>query len=175
MKRVGKWLAITVVVLCIIGFAISYKVYSDLKGAAEKMYTPLTEEDISKRPQEVNITSKEPFSALLGVDEREGDAGRSDTMVVLTINPTLETTKMLSIPRNTYTEIIGKPLLFQIISGCYERKNLILTTNLEFSKWTAIFYDEKKTAELVDRLVHHSHLIAFQGPSYWFQNSSINL
>jgi len=109
VKRVGKWLAITVVVVCIIGFAISYKVYSDLKGAAEKMYTPLTEEVIPKRPQEVSITSKEPFSVLLlGVDEREGDVGRSDTMVVLTINPTLETTKMLSIPRDTYTEIIGK-------------------------------------------------------------------
>jgi len=69
----------------------------------------------------------------------------------------------------------GAQLLFQVVSACYERKSLILTTNLEFSKWSTIFYDEKLTAALIDRLVHHSHLIAFQGPSYRYQHSSINL
>lgn len=69
----------------------------------------------------------------------------------------------------------GAQLLFQVVSACYERKSLILTTNLEFSKWATIFYDEKLTAALIDRLVHHSHLITFQGPSYRYQHSSINL
>ncbi|WP_407370657.1 IS21-like element helper ATPase IstB [Carnobacterium sp.] len=69
----------------------------------------------------------------------------------------------------------GAQLLFQVVSACYERKSLILTTNLEFSKWSTIFYDEKMTAALIDRLVHHSHLIVFQGPSYRYQHSSINL
>jgi len=69
----------------------------------------------------------------------------------------------------------GAQLLFQVVSACYERKSLILTTNLEFSKWSTIFYDEKLTAALIDRLVHHSHLITFQGPSYRYQHSSINL
>lgn len=54
------------------------------------------------------MTENEPFSALiLGVDERQGDQGRSDTMIVLTVNPELATTKMLSIPRDTYTELVG--------------------------------------------------------------------
>ena len=52
--------------------------------------------------------TKDPFSVLvLGVDEREGDKGRSDTMIVLTVNPTLQSTKMVSIPRDTYSEIVG--------------------------------------------------------------------
>ena len=72
------------------------------------MYVPLQDKKSDKRKQAVDITSKEPFSALiLGVDEREGDAGRSDTMIILTVNPTLQTTKMLSIPRDTYTDIVG--------------------------------------------------------------------
>ena len=44
---------------------------------------------------------------LLGVDERPGNKGRSDTMIVLAMNPNEETTKMLSIPRDTLTKIEG--------------------------------------------------------------------
>ncbi|MEK4228810.1 LCP family glycopolymer transferase [Solibacillus sp. FSL H8-0538] len=109
MKKVWKWLAITVLILCVIGFAIYFKLYSDLKSTAEEMYTPLNDELPAKRTQVVDITKKEPFSALiLGVDERDGDVGRSDTIIVLTVNPTLNSTKLISIPRDTYTKIIGK-------------------------------------------------------------------
>lgn len=44
---------------------------------------------------------------MLGVDERDGDKGRSDTMIVLTVNPQKKSVKMLSIPRDTRTEIVG--------------------------------------------------------------------
>lgn len=108
MKKLWKWVVIMVVIFCGIGGVIAFKVYSDIKSTAEDMYVPLQDKKSDKRKQAVDITSKEPFSALiLGVDEREGDAGRSDTMIVLTVNPTLQTTKMLSIPRDTYTDIVG--------------------------------------------------------------------
>ena len=42
-------------------------------------------------------------------------------------------------------DIDGSRLLFQVISECYEQKSIILTTNIEFSKWTSIFYDEQMT------------------------------
>ena len=45
---------------------------------------------------------------LLGVDARPGDIGRSDTMIVMTVNPDLNSTKMVSIPRDTRTLIVGK-------------------------------------------------------------------
>lgn len=56
-------------------------------------------------------------------------------------------------------------LLFQVISDSYERRSVILTTNLEFSRWVGIFYDEQMTAAIIDRLVHHSYLLLFDGPS----------
>lgn len=68
----------------------------------------------------------------------------------------------------------GAQLLFQVVSECYERRSVIITTNLEFSKWNAIFYDEKMTSAIIDRLIHHSHLLVFNGPSYRLQHSTIN-
>jgi DNA replication protein DnaC len=55
----------------------------------------------------------------------------------------------------------GSKLLFQVISECYERKSLIITTNLEFARWNDIFADTKITAALLDRIIHHSHLLDF--------------
>lgn len=65
----------------------------------------------------------------------------------------------------------GSQLLFQVIADCYEKRSLILTTNIEFSKWNGIFYDEQLTAALIDRLVHHSHLIIFDRDSWRFEHS----
>ena len=57
-------------------------------------------------------------------------------------------------------------LLFQVISDCYERKSLIITSNLEFSQWNTVFGDNRLTAALVDRLIYHSHIVIFSGESY---------
>jgi len=57
-------------------------------------------------------------------------------------------------------------LLFQVVSDCYERRSLIITTNLEFSGWNTVFGDNRLTAALVDRLIHHSHILVFSGESY---------
>lgn len=110
MRKVWKWLIGIVLVLCSGSLIMFVKVYGDIKSTAEEIYTPIGEQLSESRAQPVDITSKkEPISALiLGVDERDGDGGRSDTMIVLTVNPSLKTTKMLSIPRDTYTEMIGK-------------------------------------------------------------------
>lgn len=60
----------------------------------------------------------------------------------------------------------GSQLLFRIIADSYESKSLILTTNLEFSKWGGIFTDEQMAAAMIDRLVHHGHLLLFEAKSY---------
>ena len=62
-------------------------------------------------------------------------------------------------------------LLFQVISDCYERKSLIITSNLEFSQWNTVFGDNRLTAALVDRLIHHSHIVIFSGESYRLSQS----
>jgi len=65
----------------------------------------------------------------------------------------------------------GAQLLFQVVSACYERRSLILTTNLEFSKWVNIFLDEAMTTAMIDRLIHYSHLLVFDGESHRVKNS----
>ena len=62
-------------------------------------------------------------------------------------------------------------LLFQVVSDCYEQKSLLITSNLEFSQWNAIFGDSKLTAAMIDRLIHHSHILVFSGPSHRLEES----
>lgn len=62
-------------------------------------------------------------------------------------------------------DIDGARLLYQIIAGSYERRSIIFTTNIEFSKWGTIFADDKLAAAIIDRIVHHGRLIEFTGPS----------
>lgn len=64
-------------------------------------------------------------------------------------------------------------LLFQVISDCYERKSLIITSNLEFSQWNTVFGDNRLTAALIDRLIHHSHIVIFSGESYRLTQSML--
>lgn len=65
----------------------------------------------------------------------------------------------------------GARYLFEIISKCYEKKSIILTTNIEFSLWKGFLFDEKLTAAIVDRLVHHSHMLFFKENSYRNEHS----
>lgn len=60
----------------------------------------------------------------------------------------------------------GAELLFQLISDWYETKSVIITSNLEFSQWNKVFIDTRLTAALVDRLIHHAHILSFTGESF---------
>lgn len=60
----------------------------------------------------------------------------------------------------------GAELLFNVVADCYERCSVIVTSNLEFGQWTTVFGDTRLTTALVDRLVHHAHILAFTGESY---------
>ena len=62
-------------------------------------------------------------------------------------------------------------LLFQVVSECYEQKSLIITSNLEFSQWNTVFGNDKLTAAMIDRLIHHSHIIVFSGPGHRIEES----
>jgi len=66
-------------------------------------------------------------------------------------------------------------LLFQVVSDCYERRSMIITSNLEFSHWNTIFGDNRLTAALVDRLIHHSHILVFSGESYRLTQSMLRI
>ena len=57
-------------------------------------------------------------------------------------------------------------LLFGFITKVYERRSLVVTTNLPFSKWTEVFHDATAAAAVIDRIVHHSSVFKTQGESF---------
>ena len=65
----------------------------------------------------------------------------------------------------------GAELLFQFCSARHERGSIIITTNLEFMKWTEVFVDEQMTAALLDRLTHKAHILNINGDSYRFKQT----
>lgn len=68
----------------------------------------------------------------------------------------------------------GAQLLFDFLSEIHEQKSVILNTNLEFSRWVNVLYDEQMTAALVGRLMHHCYLLLFPGENNRLRESSIN-
>jgi DNA replication protein DnaC len=57
-------------------------------------------------------------------------------------------------------------LLFQVISRRYEKKSLVLTTNLAFQDWPSIFPNASCATALIDRVIHHADVLAIEGESY---------
>ncbi|WHY76926.1 LCP family protein [Neobacillus sp. WH10] len=110
-KKKSKWLRIslfTILILLVGGGVYFYNVYSNMAKAVNKMNHPISREVSKKRDVKVQFHKKDPISILMvGVDEREGDGGRTDSMLVLTVNPEKKTTKILSIPRDTRTKLIS--------------------------------------------------------------------
>ena len=65
----------------------------------------------------------------------------------------------------------GAELLFQVFAERYERRSLLITSNLAFSDWGQIFQGERMTAALLDRLTHHCEIFEMNGESYRFKES----
>ncbi|MGE7763727.1 LCP family protein [Peribacillus sp. NPDC096540] len=106
-RKTFKIIGFTFLILFICGGAYAASVYQSLAGAIHTMQGAAHKTD--KRVDDIKFKSQDPFSLLiLGVDERKNDKGRSDTMIVMTINPKQESIELLSLPRDTRTEIIGK-------------------------------------------------------------------
>jgi DNA replication protein DnaC len=66
----------------------------------------------------------------------------------------------------------GAPLMVQFFAERYEAGSVLVTTNLEFSRWGEVFGDATLTAALLDRLTHHSQVLLFEGESYRFRESA---
>jgi len=65
----------------------------------------------------------------------------------------------------------GAELLFQVFADRYERRSLLLTSNLAFGDWGQVFQGERMTAALLDRLTHRCHIFEMNGESYRFRES----
>lgn len=108
-RKVLKIFLIIVLVLFIALGLFIWKIYSDVAGTTEKVHKDIETEEV--RESSIDISKKDPFSILLlGVDTGDlgrTEQGRSDTMMVMTVNPNTNKATMVSIPRDTRTEIVG--------------------------------------------------------------------
>lgn len=68
----------------------------------------------------------------------------------------------------------GADLLFGFISRAYERRSLIVTTNLPFARWTEVFLDATAAAAVIDRIVHHSTVLKLEGESFRLKAAAQN-
>lgn len=57
-------------------------------------------------------------------------------------------------------------LFFQLVASRYEQGSILLTSNMAFSRWGAIFSDDIIAAAMIDRLVHHAEVLSLAGDSY---------
>lgn len=65
----------------------------------------------------------------------------------------------------------GAELLFQVFAERYERRSLLITSNLPFGEWGQVFQGERMTAALLDRLTHRCHIFEMAGESYRFREA----
>lgn len=114
-RKKSRWVTRSMVFLFLVGVVYLVILFPKASNTLDEIHQPIAREASPMREEKVVLEEKNPISVLLlGVDEREDDRGRSDTMIVLTINPTDNSTKMVSIPRDTYTEIVGLDKLDKI-------------------------------------------------------------
>lgn len=105
MKKIFLSILISslIIIIAIIGYA--GKIYLDVRETANETYEAID------RESQTSQKSGQPFSILLlGTDSGDlgrTDQGRTDTIMVATVNPDKETTTLVSIPRDTFTDIIG--------------------------------------------------------------------
>ena len=62
---------------------------------------------------------------------------------------------------------------FEIIRKRYESSSIIITTNRNFEDWGKIFGDQVLASAIIDRLVHHAHIIKIKGESYRIKNYNL--
>ncbi len=112
-----KWIWITVIAVILViggGSAYAYSILHNVQSTVDtKLHKPIDGIDVDITKQKVE--KKEPINILLlGVDERAYDKGRSDTMIVMTLDPNNNQMQLVSIPRDTRTKIIGRGTMDKI-------------------------------------------------------------
>jgi len=66
----------------------------------------------------------------------------------------------------------GADLLFGFITKVYERRSLVVTTNLPFGRWGEVFRDATAAAAVIDRIVHHAVVLTTEGESYRLRDAT---
>lgn len=108
VKRIMLIIASLLGVLLLAMGGYAFYLYSNVKETAVKITDKKQWDGSAKRSGKVDLSKGDPVSILLmGVDQRANDSGRSDSLMMMTLNPKTKSMYMFSIPRDSRTEIIG--------------------------------------------------------------------
>ncbi|KHD84637.1 LCP family protein [Heyndrickxia ginsengihumi] len=114
MKKVLITILSVIGIIIVAGGGYAYYLYHSAKETADKMHESVNLGKSHTTPK-LNSKNAPPISILLlGVDQRKNDVGRSDTIIFITLNPKTEKMQMVSIPRDTRTEIAGRGTMNKI-------------------------------------------------------------
>ncbi|MFS0750780.1 LCP family protein [Oceanobacillus sp. 1P07AA] len=183
------WLGGIVLVLFLLIGGIIFFVYSQVGAVVDTMHSPLNRDNDPDRQKEINQLYKEKDAVnilLLGVDERDGDLGRSDTMILLSINPNTDKMIMLSIPRDTYVNIPGRGMdkinhayPFGIVDGVggpdLSVQTVEETFNLSIHSYVRVNMEGFQQGIDAVGGVTVNNATAFNSGGYSFQEGQINL
>jgi DNA replication protein DnaC len=104
-----------------------------------------------------------PATSLLTILARAHAEGRLEDRLVFYGKP-----KLLIVDELGYLpfEANAAPLFFQLVSRRYERGSLLITSNRSVGEWGTVFGDPVVATAILDRLLHHSHVVTIRGDSY---------
>lgn len=181
-KPLLKGLIIFLSIILLAGAGYTYYVYNSVKETANKMHEKSEWSGSKKRENKLDLSANPLSILVLGVDEREGDRGRSDTLMVVTVNPNDNSTYMMSIPRDTRTEIIGRGSQDKINHAyAFGGTNMTIQTVENFLDIPIDYYmkvNMESFKQIVDALggvrVNNQRL-AFNYQGYSFPKGTLNL
>ncbi|MBJ9991484.1 LCP family glycopolymer transferase [Paenibacillus sp. S28] len=199
-----KWVVSTIAVVSVLVVGVAgygLYIYNSVKATANEIYekrepsvVPVTvssdgktgaQADTSKsteNPPAVHLNEREPFTVLvMGVDQREDDPGRSDSMILLTVNPAKQSILMFNIPRDTRTEIVGHGTTDKINHAyAFGGVNMSVATVEHFLGYPVNYYikvNMEGFAKIIDLLggVEVNNPFAFQYEGYDFKQGDLKL
>ncbi|TCI57466.1 LytR family transcriptional regulator [Exiguobacterium sp. SH1S21] len=179
-KRIALIVGIVVGLFLLIGVGVAAYLYNQVDSTVSRL-----NESAGLSPERMNkqtINDKKPVSVLLlGVDRRADEQGRSDSIIVMTLNPNTDASAMLSIPRDTKTEIVGKGTTDKInhayAFGGAEMALATVENLLDIPIDYVAEVDMKGFQDTVDLLggVEVTNKFAFTSGEYSFEPGTINL
>jgi polyisoprenyl-teichoic acid--peptidoglycan teichoic acid transferase len=182
---------ISILLLIVIGYG-TY-IYLNFKSTMEAIHKPIPIEEnndavaaneapLPVEPQKQEAATPSPITLLLlGIDQFEDTPGRADTLLVLTVNPVTESIKILSIPRDTYTEIVGLDFSDKInhsyAFGGMQMAHATVENLLQIPIDYVVTINMEGFKELVDLLkgVEVDNEFAFSNDGYYFSEGTITL
>nr|WP_148361205.1 LCP family protein [Bacillus timonensis] len=171
------------IILAII-LGVSLYIYFTVNSTLNEIHEPIQREVSEKRTEKIDLERKDPISVLLiGTDKvtDEEDKGRSDSLNVITINPNTKSMKVVSIPRDTRTEMIGKGKEDKITAAhAYGGLEMTLATVENFLQVPVDYYvtlNMEGFKDIVDAVggITVDNKFAFSNNGHYFEKGTINL